>query len=155
MLRRDPDAVVLHPHAHAAVAQLGPHVHVGGALRRHELDGVGEQVGEDLRQRRFVAHDRRQRFVHHHARVSRRHVVRHLLGGALHRPVQVERREPQLGARDAAVGQQIADQLVHRVRPGHHPLGILLASLIELVAVILEQRLAEAAHGAQRRAQVV
>ena len=63
--------------------------------------------------------------------------------------------QPQFGAADAAVRQQILNQLIHALGTGDDPFGVLLPHVVEPVAGILEQRLAESLHRTQRRPEVV
>src|SRR5215831_4899288 len=155
MLGSDADAVVFYPHAHQTVVSLGVDAQLRSALRWHELQPVAEQIGEHLRQRRRMAYHRGQGLVDVDAGVAGaqraaqlgERAVRHRRQGNLH--------QLQLGTADAAVGEQIADQLVHTLRSGDDALGVFPAHGVEPVTAILEQRLAEALHRAQRRAQIV
>ena len=68
---------------------------------------------------------------------------------------EVDRFAAELGAADAREREEVVDELAHALCAGAHPAEVVAPSLVEAVAVVLEQRLAEAVDRAQRRAQVV
>src|SRR6185437_1898923 len=59
VLRRiDADAIVLHPEAHATrIATLGADLHLGRCPLGHELERIGNEIGQHLDQGRLVGHD--------------------------------------------------------------------------------------------------
>src|SRR5581483_5430123 len=59
MARLDADSVVRHGHLALVAARIGPDAHHGRLLAA-ELDGVAEQVGEELGQEELVTADHRQ-----------------------------------------------------------------------------------------------
>ena len=68
---------------------------------------------------------------------------------------QIDRRALKFAARDLRQCQHVVDELRHLLRRFPHISQILLAVVVELVGIVLEQSEAEAVDAAQRRAQIV
>ena len=107
MLRRDPDAVVLHPQAAPLASFFGPDPDVRPHAGRHELDGVRQEVRDDLHEGGGVSHHVRERLRNRrldHGLSLPEFALR--LGLDLgHDGPQVEWLEEHLRAAEAAIGQ--------------------------------------------------
>ena len=147
-------AVVLDAVDRFAPYRLPRHRDVGyGAIAR-ELDRIADQVDPHLPQHGGIAFGLRQLAAAEFdlaLRLGGQQVRGHPPGQGLH----VHRLDLQLPAPQAREAQQIVDQLAHALGVVAHHLQQPPALVIELVAVGLEQLVAEAIHGPQRGAQIV
>ena len=143
--------VVAHEVDRAALARLGADLDAGVRLLARELPGVAEQVGEDHAQQAAVAscHDPAPHGdLHRPARLGGLQLLDHL---------ERDGAEVDLGfferrAREPRQREQVVDQLPHTLRGVANAVQVVAAAVVEAVAGVLQQRLAEAVDGAQGRA---
>jgi hypothetical protein len=158
VLGRDADAGILHREADTAslVHRLAVHRHEDLALVR-ELDGVGQQVDEDLAHARGVAHQRLGRAVLDQVgqvQVLLQRARRHQVERVLHAAAQVEGLLLDLELADVGlrVVEDVVDDLQQRLAAGADGAG-------EVALVLrhrrVQQQRGHADHRIERRADLV
>jgi hypothetical protein len=152
--RLDPDAVVGHEEAPARAVAAGADPDAGRRARPGELDGVGDEVLEELGELQGVAAHGRQR-VHLHRGLGLVEPVLQVGEDVGDDEVAVDLGELLLGAADAGVGEQAFDQRPHPGAPvdgvADEPVGL----GVQPALVAAGEQLDVAGDGPERLGQVV
>ena len=149
------DPVVFHPDSHALLPLIASDDNFGGTLLGHELGRVGHQVGQDLCEDGLLGHDRGKVSVYGDLRFDLLQRRSHLLHDGADDLLQVDGLKLQGFEAQAAVVQEVGDQVLGPGARHDDPLGEVLRVSVRALAQVVHKSVGEAGHGAEGCAQIV
>src|SRR5207247_1336752 len=154
MLRVDADALIFHPDPNAPIAALGADADARSFTGADKLQGIAEHLDQDFMENFSVGADGGQWAIDLHDRGFALDLIGGLAEGGGDDFFQIELGNEQFGAANAPVIEQVSKQFVHAAAGFGNALGVILAAVIEILDILLQQHSGEALHGAQGSAEI-
>ncbi len=154
VLHVESDALIGHRHHHAVAVPVRANRNAA-VPRRAELDGVGDEIGERLLEALPLGHDLADGQVLGHRQATGFHLLGEVLKQLVEQWLQGHRPALDGAALEPGIAEEVVDQLSHAAARASNRREVSPPGLIEAIAIVLLQGLAEPNQAAQGRLEVM